>query len=110
MKNYKLHLSLQIERDLSEIIFYMQKLGTYESNISTFLDGIYAAFEFLQATPLMEQSLDSRVDVPTGMRFYVISQHIIFYEIVGDVIEVPRIIPEKKDYIRILGLKEPDNE
>lgn len=110
MKNYKLHLSPQIERDLSEIVFYMQELSTYESNISKFLDRIYSAFEFLQATPLLGQSLENKIDAPTGMRFYIVSQHVIFYEIVGDVIEITRIISEKKDYIRILDLKEPGNE
>ncbi|MGM0338343.1 hypothetical protein IGK47_001419 [Enterococcus sp. AZ007] len=47
MKNYKLYLSPQIERDLSEIVFYIRELGPYEANISKFFDGIYAAFEFL---------------------------------------------------------------
>lgn len=103
MKKYKLQLSPQIERDLSDIIFYMQQLGTYESTVQSFLDKVYSAFEFLQATPLLGQSLESKIAAPTNMRFYLVEQHIIFYEIVDDVIEATRVLPEKKDYLRILG-------
>lgn len=110
MKNYKLHLSPQVERDLSELVFYMQELGTYIANVSKFLNRIYTAFEFLQTTPLLGQSLETKIDAPTGMRFYIVDHHIIFYEIVDDIIEVTRVISEKKDYIRILGLKERDNQ
>lgn len=103
MKNYKLNLSPQVERDLSEIVFYQQELGTHVSNIRKFLDKIYTAFEFLQTTPLLGQSLESKIDAPTNMRFYLVDRHIIFYEIIDDVIEVTRVISEKKDYIHILG-------
>lgn len=103
MKKYKLHLSPQIERDLSDIIFYMQQLGAYESTVQSFLDKFHTAFEFLQATPLLDQSLESKIATPTNILFYLVEQHIIFYEIADDVIEVTRILPEKKDYLRILG-------
>ena len=110
MKNYKLHLSPQVERDLSEIVFYMQELGTYASNISKFLDRIYLAIDSLQTTPLLSQSLKTKIDVPTDIGFYIVEHHILFYDIVDDVIEVTRVISEKKDYIRVLGLKEGDNQ
>lgn len=100
MKKYKLHLSPQVERDLSDIIFYMQQLGAYESTVLSFLDKVYSA---LQATPLLGHSLESKIAAPTNIRFYLVEQHIIFYEIADDVIEVTRILPEKKDYLRILG-------
>lgn len=103
MKKYKLHLSPQIERDLSEIIFYMQQLGVYESTVLSFLDKVYSAFEFLQSTPLLDRSLESKIAAQTNIRFYLVEQHIIFYEIIDDVIEVTRVLPEKKDYLRILG-------
>lgn len=109
MRKYELHLSPQVERDLTEIIFYMQELGTYTSNISKFLDRIYSALEFLQTTPLLGQSLETKIDAPTGIRFYIVEHHVIFYEVVDDVIEVTRIISERKDYLRTLGLKEEDN-
>lgn len=103
MKKYKLHLSHQIERDLSDIIFYIQQLGAYDSTVLSFLDKVYSAFKFLQSTPLLDRSLESKIAVQTNMRFYLIEQHIIFYEIADDVIEVTRVLSEKKDYLRILG-------
>ena len=103
MKNYSLNISPQIENDLSEIVFYMKEIGSYETTVADFLDKIYTAFEFLKVTTLLGQTLTAKIDAPTNMRFYIVEQYIIFYEIVDEIIEITRIIPTKKDYIRILG-------
>jgi len=46
-------------------VFYIQEFGTYVSDSTKFLDRIYLAFDFLQITPLLGQSLKIKIDVPT---------------------------------------------
>lgn len=103
MKNYRLLIAPTVERDLSDILFYMKSLGTYEPNIQNFLESIYNVFELIQTTPLIGTSLETKVDIPTNIRFFVVEKYIIFYELVDRTIKIYRIISEKQDYIASLG-------
>ena len=57
----------------------------------------------LKDNPYIGPRLDSRYDgLDTEIRFLVVSRHLIFYEVNGDVIEVIRILDGRTDYLTYL--------
>lgn len=101
---YKVLISPQVERDLNEIEWYMAGLGTYQSTIDKFIEHVYTLIEQLQIHPRSGTRLEKKTIVPTRIRFLVVEEYLIFYEINHDTVDIYRILSQKQDYVRILDL------
>lgn len=101
---YKINISQQVVRDLDEIELYMLRFGTYEKTVVAFFEGIYEKIDELQEFPYVGRSLSDKTEVPNQLRYLIVDEHLIFYEVINDIVNVYRIISQRTDYIRILGL------
>lgn len=104
MQMYKLLIARQVERDLTEIELYVMKLGGYSSNITVFLEHVYDSIESLLIYPFLGIELNKQTLISTGLRYLVIDNYLIFYEVIGNEINVYRVLSQRTDYIQRLGL------
>ncbi len=63
---------------------------------------IVGAVSQLSGNPYMGTPLNSRYDLETDLRFLVVAKRLIFYRVVGDHIEVTRVLDGRQDYLAIL--------
>ena len=64
---------------------------------------ILYGISLLKDTPYMGTPLDSKYEgLETGIRFLVVSKHLIFYEVHDDMIEIVRILDGCTDYLTYL--------
>ena len=103
-KVYKIKISRQVERDLDDIELYMRGWGTYQENIDKFINYTYDRIESLATHPFLGESLSEKTVVPTSIRYLIVDDHLIFYDVIESEVRVYRIISQRRDYVRILGL------
>lgn len=101
---YQIKVSQQFVRDLDEIELYMIGLGMYEKNVVAFFEDSYEKIEELQEFPYIGRPLSDKTEIPNQLRYLIVDEYLIFYEVINDIINVYRIISQRTDYIRILGL------
>ena len=63
---------------------------------------IINSYEKLRDFPGMGVSLNSKIDIPTGYRFLVSEEHIIFYKLEGEYLSICRILNARMDYLKVL--------
>lgn len=104
MNNYKIKIAAQVERDLNEIELYMLGWGTYQQTIDDFINHVYDRIEALLLHPFMGEDLGNKTIIPTNLRYLVVDDYLIFYEVIADQINIYRVVSQRKDYIRLLKL------
>lgn len=102
MKKLNLIVPTVVHEDINEIIFYKKSLGSYKSNIDKLVQEIYKMFDHLVESPKIGRDLSSRVDVSTTLRYLVVQDYLIFYEIDGRNLLVIRILSAKSNWKRTL--------
>lgn len=101
-KTYTVVIAQQVVRDLNEIERYLVGWGTYQSTIDQFVEHIYQSIEQLQVHPFSGVSLNHKTPIPTKIRYLVVDNYLIFYQVNDEVVSVIRILSEKQEYLRIL--------
>ncbi|WP_271496118.1 type II toxin-antitoxin system RelE/ParE family toxin [Enterococcus sp. 5H] len=79
---YSLSIAAQVEKDLNEIIFYLTEPGMYQTNIDQLVEHIFDGLDQLQVHPLSGTPLDTKTVVPTKIRYLIIDDYLLFYEVV----------------------------
>ena len=83
MSNYNVTVSEQVLRDMREAIFYKKELGTYQENLKKFQTELTEFMDILKTSPKIGSNLSVRIGIETNVKYKVIQDYIMFYEIWG---------------------------
>ncbi|MGT9066129.1 type II toxin-antitoxin system RelE/ParE family toxin [Enterococcus faecalis] len=83
MSNYNVTVSEQVLRDMREAIFYKKELGTYQENLKKFQTELTEFMDILKTSPKIGSNLSVRIGIETNVKYRVIQDYILFYEILG---------------------------
>lgn len=101
--SYSVNVPKQANRDIDEAVFYKTELGTYPENIKAFvleLDKIL--YDELSESPKVGSNLSSRIGKETKIKYQVIEDYLLFYEITNDEVDVLRLLPGKSNWMNTI--------
>ena len=99
---YHVITSSETVRDIEEAVFYKEELGTYPENILKFTQTVVATIRQLATSPKIGANLSARIDKDTDIKYSVIEDYILFYEIENDTVKVLRLLPAKTNWMNII--------
>jgi len=100
MNGYELAITEEFYDDLELIIELKKEYGMYQSNIDKFKKDVDNRLVQLTMSPKSGANLSSRVNKETAIKYFVISDCLMFFEIVSSKkVEVLRILSAKSDWI-----------
>ena len=99
MSNYNVTVSEQVLRDMREAIFYKKELGTYQENLKKFQTELNEFMDILKTSPKIGSNLSVRIGIETNVKYKVIQDYIMFYEILGSEVYVLRVLPAKSNWM-----------
>ncbi|WP_339014774.1 type II toxin-antitoxin system RelE/ParE family toxin (plasmid) [Lactococcus garvieae] len=102
MSEYTVIVAEQVYRDTQEAIFYKESLGTYETNVSEFAKEVATFIKKMETSPKIGSNLALRIGIDTNVKYNVIEDYIIFYEIVGLEVYVLRLLPAKSNWMNTI--------
>ncbi|MCI3861386.1 type II toxin-antitoxin system RelE/ParE family toxin [Lactococcus garvieae] len=99
MIKYTVVVAEQVYRDTQEAVFYKESLGTYGSNISGFAKKVAIFIKKMETSPKIGSNLSLRIGIDTNVKYSVIEDYILFYEILGSEVYVLRLLPAKSNWM-----------
>ncbi|WP_258076402.1 type II toxin-antitoxin system RelE/ParE family toxin [Enterococcus faecalis] len=102
MSNYNVTVSEQVLRDMREAIFYKKELGTYQENLKKFQTELTDFMDILKTSPKIGSNLSVRIGIETNVKYKVIEDYIMFYEILGSEVYVLRVLPAKSNWMNTI--------
>ena len=102
LSKYTVIIPEQVNRDTDEAIFYMQSLGMYPKNISEFTKQLATFIKKLETWPETGYNLSSRIDIDSSIKYFVIKDYILFYEIIDTQVTVIRLLPATSNWMSII--------
>lgn len=102
LNKYSVTIAEQVYRDTQEAIFYKESLGSYESNVSKFAREVTTFIKKLESSPKIGSNLSPRISIETNVKYSVIEDYILFYEVVGLEVYVLRLLPAKSNWINTI--------
>lgn len=102
MSNYNVTVPEQVLRDMREAIFYKKELGTYQENLKKFQTELTEFMEILKTSPKIGSNLSVRIGIETNVKYRVIEDYIMFYEILGSEVYVLRVLPAKSNWMNTI--------
>ena len=102
MSNYNVTVSEQVLRDMREAIFYKKELGTYQENLKKFQTELTEFMDILKTSPKIGSDLSVRIGIETNVKYRVIEDYIMFYEILGSEVYVLRVLPAKSNWMNTI--------
>lgn len=97
--SYKVITSSETVRDIEEAVFYKEELGTYAENIVKFKQEVVSTIRRLADSPKIGSNLSARIDEETEIKYSVIQDYILFYEIEEDTVKVLRLLPARSNWM-----------
>lgn len=90
--------------DLRITLEYIKHKLKNPSAAKTLKDKVFSAVALLEENPYMGASLKAKFELPNSVnyRYLIVSKQIVFYQIVGNAIEITRILDGRTDYMSIL--------
>jgi addiction module RelE/StbE family toxin len=88
--------------DLQEIKEYISKDS--ETNAVKVVTKIVDSIDGLKEFPLLGTSLKKKIKIPTKYRYLVCHPYLILYICENDIVNIARILHEKRDYLSVLEL------
>lgn len=102
MSEYTVIVAEQVYRDTQEAIFYKESLGTYETNVTELAKEVATFIKKMETSPKIGSNLALRIGIDTNVKYNVIEDYIIFYEIVGLEVYVLRLLPAKSNWMNTI--------
>lgn len=102
MSNYNVTVPEQVLRDMREAIFYKKELGTYKENLKKFQTELTEFMDILKSSPKIGSNLSVRIGIETNVKYKVIQDYILFYEILGSEVYVLRVLPAKSNWMNTI--------
>lgn len=90
--------------DLRNTLAYIKHKLKNPSAAKALKDKVFSAVALLEENPHMGASLKAKFELPDSVNYrcLIISKQIVFYEILGDTIEITRILDGRTDYTSVL--------
>lgn len=90
--------------DLQSTLVYIKHKLKKTSAAEALKAKVFSCVALLEENPYMGASLKAKFDLPDSVnyRYLIVSKQIVFYQIVGNAIEITRILVGRTDYMRIL--------
>ncbi|MDG6192354.1 type II toxin-antitoxin system RelE/ParE family toxin [Lactococcus garvieae] len=102
MSNYNVTVPEQVLRDMREAIFYKKELETYQENLKKFQTELTEFMDILKTSPKIGSNLSVRIGIETNVKYRVIEDYIMFYEILGSEVYVLRVLPAKSNWMNTI--------
>jgi len=102
LSNYNVTVPEQVLRDMKEAIFYKKELGTYQENLKKFQTELTEFMDILKTSPKIGSNLSIRIGIETNVKYKVIEDYIMFYEILGSEVYVLRVLPAKSNWMNTI--------
>lgn len=102
MSDYNVTVPEQVLRDMKEAIFYKKELGTYQENLKKFQTELTEFMDVLKTSPKIGSNLSVRTGIETNVKYRVIEDYIMFYEILGSEVYVLRVLPAKSNWMNTI--------
>lgn len=102
MSNYNVTVPEQVLRDMREAIFYKKELGTYQENLKKFQTELTEFMDILKTSPKIGSNLSVRIGIETNVKYRVIEDYILFYEILDSEVYVLRVLPAKSNWMNTI--------
>ncbi|MFK4899219.1 type II toxin-antitoxin system RelE/ParE family toxin [Lactococcus petauri] len=102
MNEYTVIVAEQVYRDTQEAIFYKESLGTYDTNVTEFAKEVATFIKNMETLPRIGSSLALRIGIDTNVKYNVIEDYIIFYEIIGLEVYILRLLPAKSNWMNTI--------
>jgi hypothetical protein len=102
LSNYNVTVPEQVLRDMREAIFYKKELGTYQENLKKFQTELTEFMDILKTSPKIGSNLSVRIGIETNVKYRVIEDYIMFYEILGSEVYVLRVLPAKSNWMNTI--------
>lgn len=100
--SYDVRTSSEAARDIEEAAFYKEGLGMMPDNVLKFKKDVLSAIRRLEESPKAGANLSARIDIETNVKYNVIDDYILFYEIEGEVVKVVRLLPAKSNWMNVI--------
>ncbi|MFU2164372.1 type II toxin-antitoxin system RelE/ParE family toxin [Streptococcus pluranimalium] len=100
--SYKVITSSETVRDIEEAVFYKESLGVYLENIVKFKQAVVSTIRKLADSPKIGSNLSARIVEETEIKYSVIDDYILFYEIEADTVKVLRLLPAKTNWMNTI--------
>ncbi|MCL1989290.1 MAG: type II toxin-antitoxin system RelE/ParE family toxin [Defluviitaleaceae bacterium] len=99
MSDFKVNVPKIFRSDVDVAVARKKEFNAYESNIEEFKKEVSKRIALLKTSPKMGANLSARVDRETNIKYFVIGDYLLFYEIVSDeVVEVLRFLSAKSNW------------
>lgn len=102
LNKYSVVIAEQVYRDTQEALFYKESLGSYASNVSKFAKEVVAFIKKPERSPKTDSNLSPRISIETNVKYSVIEDYILFYEVVDLEVYVLRLLPAKSNWINTI--------
>jgi Plasmid stabilisation system protein. len=99
LSNYNVTVPEQVLRDMREAIFYKKELGTYQENLKKFQTELTEFMDILKTSPKIGSNLSVRIGIETNVKYRVIEDYILFYEVLDSEVYVLRVLPAKSNWM-----------
>ncbi|ELY5748719.1 type II toxin-antitoxin system RelE/ParE family toxin [Streptococcus iniae] len=100
--SYKVITSSETVRDIKEAVFYKEGLGVYPENVVKFKKAVVSTIRKLVDSPKIGANLSARIDEENEIKYSVIDDYILFYEIESDTVKVLRLLPAKTNWVNTI--------
>lgn len=104
MKKYNIYVSYLAEKDLEEIVLYIQNKLYAPKVALEFLDGFELFIENLSVMPFKNPLVKDKRLALKGYRFYIIDNYLIFY-IINEkelCVDIHRILYSRRNWMYML--------
>ena len=100
MEAYKLRIFPSAQRDLQEIVEYLNTLS--KDAAENYYDLIVSEIASLSTMPLRCPQPRDLALAAKGYRYLTVRNYLVFYIVSGDTVQIHRILYAKRDYTRLL--------
>ena len=100
MEVYKVKIYPSARRDLEEIIEYLNTLS--KETALEYYDTLVKGISFLSRVPERCPHPRDVALAAKGYRFLATKNYLVFYVVVGDTVQIRRILYARRDYIHLL--------
>lgn len=87
---------------MREAIFYKKELGTYQENLKKFQMELTEFMDILKTSSKIGSNLSVRISIETNIKYRVIEDYILFYEVLGSEVYVLRVLPAKSNLMNTI--------
>jgi len=96
---YNVQVPRIVKSDITKAVNRKREFDAYESSILEFKNEIDKKVKSLAISPLSGANLEARVHRPTKVKYFVIEDYLLFFEVKENTVSVIRFMSAKSNWI-----------